>query len=130
MHDPKRNRILASLRGSDFSRLAADLELVTLDHGHALQDGGKAAAFVYFPTTCIASLGARTRNGDATALAMIGGEGVICASPTRGRAETISHVYLVTGAGHAFRLDSEVFRWELDQGGRTAATGTAIHPRR
>jgi CRP-like cAMP-binding protein len=113
---PKQNRILAALPAEEFSRLEHDLEPVKLSAGQTILKPCDKLSYVYFPTTCIFSLIANTDNGSSAELAMIGKDGLSGIPLVLGGGTSIYKV-VVQSAGHAYRLPSEVMRWELDQGG-------------
>lgn len=115
-HDPKQNRILAALPEAEFYRLVDDLELVTLTLGQVLYESGDPVDYVYFPTTCIASLVYATENGSSAELAMTGSDGLIGIPLVLG-GETTTHKVVIQSSGGAFRLRAEVLMWELDQHG-------------
>jgi PAS domain-containing protein len=115
--EQRQNLLFASLSLAEQSRLQDDLELVSLQAGTVLQNAGEMVTDVYFPTSCIISLIATTREGAATELAMVGNEGLAGISLVLGD-DTSSHKLVVQGSGNAFRLKAETLRWELDQDGR------------
>ncbi|MFZ2268024.1 MAG: helix-turn-helix domain-containing protein [Azonexus sp.] len=111
------NFILAGLSASERMLLHDDLEPVVLQAGEVLQNAGELLSDVYFPTSCIISLLATTRDGASTELAMVGHEGLAGASLVLGDAIS-SHKLVVQSAGQAYRLEAGIMRWELAQGGR------------
>ncbi|WP_310492949.1 helix-turn-helix domain-containing protein [Dechloromonas sp.] len=115
--EQRQNQLLAGLSLAEQSRLHDDLEPVLLEDGSVLQNAGELASHVYFPTSCVISLIATTREGAATELAMVGNEGLAGISAVLGD-ELSSHKLVVQGAGHAYRLKAETLRWELAEGGR------------
>lgn len=110
------NWILAGLSAAERSLLQHELELVSLTAGEVLQEAGELLAYVYFPTTCIVSIIAQTREGSSTELAMIGREGMTGVSLALGDPNA-SHKLLVQRAGKAYRLEAGCMQWELAQGG-------------
>lgn len=114
--DPRQNRILAALPADEYSRLEDDLERVKLTAGQTIFKPCDNLHHVYFPTTCILSLMVITENGSSVELAMIGKDG-LGGIPLVLGGETSIYKLVVQSAGHAYRLPSEVMRWELDQGG-------------
>ena len=112
-----RNFILAGLTVTEQARLHDDLERVSLVAGAVLQNAGELLTDVYFPTSCIVSLIATTREGSPTELAMIGNEGLAGTSLLLGDA-TACHKLVVQSAGEAYRLKAEILNWELVQGGQ------------
>jgi CRP-like cAMP-binding protein len=116
IQNPRQNRILAALPVTEYARLADDLEFVSFAAGDVLYESGDALEFVYFPTTCILSLIFSTESGSSTELAMTGNDG-LAGIPLVLGGETTAHTVAVQSAGGAYRLRSEVMRWELDQCG-------------
>lgn len=117
MHDGARqNRILAALLPNEYARLADDLELVSLAAGQIICASGDSLPFVYFPTTCIVSRLAATKDGASVELAMTGNDGLIGIPLVLG-GDTSHYKVVVQYPGGAYRLRSEVMCWELDQGG-------------
>lgn len=110
------NFILAGLTGPERSLLQNDMEAVTLQAGDVLQNAGELLSDAYFPTTCIVSLLATTRDGASTELAMIGNEGLVGVSLALGDTSP-RHKLVVQCAGQAYRLKAGIMRWELAQGG-------------
>jgi len=116
LDSPKQNMILSALSEVDFARQLEDLELVELQPGQVLYEMGSNVDYVYFPTTCVVSLFFSTENGGSIELAMTGNEGLIGVALILG-GNTTTHRIVVQKMGKAYRLRSEVMRWELDQGG-------------
>lgn len=115
IHNPRQNRILASLPGPDYNRLVDDLELVNLILGQVLYESGDTIAYVFFPTNCIVSLVSTTSNGSSAELAMTGNDGMVGFPLVLG-GETTTHKVVVQSAGGAYRLRAEIVRWEFDRG--------------
>ena len=113
---PWQNSILARLDDEEMSRLQNDLALVSLLAGEVLETAGELPSEVYFPTTCIVSLIATTRNGSSVELAMIGNEGLAGNTLVLGGAAA-SHKTVVQASGEAYRLKAETMNWALSQGG-------------
>jgi CRP-like cAMP-binding protein len=113
---PKDNRILAALPSGEYGQLMDDLEFVHLELGQVLFDSGRQRGYVYFPTTCIVSLIYATENGSSAELAIAGNDGLVGITMVLG-GHTTTHQAIVQSAGNAFRLKSNLTRWELDQGG-------------
>ena len=113
---PRQNRILAALSTAEYSRLADDLEPVALKIGQVVHEQGDVVNYVYFPTTCSVSLMSTTENGSSAELAMTANDGLIGTGLVLG-SDTAPYRVVVQRAGKAYRMRSEVMRWELDQGG-------------
>lgn len=111
---PQQNRILAALSTAEYARLVDDLEAVSLKLGQVVDEPGDVVNYVYFPTTCIASLMSTTENGSSAELAMIASDGLIGTGLVLG-GDTTPYRVVIQRAGQAYRMRSEVMRWELDQ---------------
>lgn len=115
-HDPRQNRILASLPAVDYNRLVGDLELVSLTLGQILFESGDMFAYAYFPTDCIVSRVVTTHSGSSAELAVTGNDGLV-GFPLLLGGESTNHTVVVQSAGSAYRLRAEIVHWEFDQGG-------------
>jgi diguanylate cyclase (GGDEF)-like protein/PAS domain S-box-containing protein len=113
---PQKNHLLAALSFHEFIRLRDDFELVEFRLGDILYNAGDSLNWVYFPTSSIVSLVFSTQNGASAELAMTGNDGLVGIPLVLG-GDTTTHRAVVQSAGSAFRLKSEIMRWELDQSG-------------
>lgn len=113
--DPLQNQILAALPFTQLRELIGDLEPLWLDAGATLIAAGDTLEAVYFPTTAIVSHVYTMADGATTEVAMIGHEGVVgmCLYPAN-RAITDA---VVQSEGLAYRLDAQLLRHAIGQGG-------------
>jgi CRP-like cAMP-binding protein len=115
--DIRRNVILSALPGREFSRVAADLQPVSLARGTVLEHEDTEIDHVYFPVTGIASLLAVSPDGESVDTTMVGREGMTGLAVFLGTGQmpvrTMVQVSM-TGA----RLPAEALRAELRHGGK------------
>jgi CRP-like cAMP-binding protein len=71
------NALLAGLAADEYASLAKDLEPLYFAAGTCLCEAGSALAHVFFPAHGMIALGYGAPNGDATALALVGREGML-----------------------------------------------------
>lgn len=69
------NRLLDSLRQSDFERMAGNLRQVELGRGKTIYEAGDLAPYVYFPASGLAALMSGTAEGEMVEVGMVGNEG-------------------------------------------------------
>jgi len=119
----KHNHLLASMPDEDFARLLPDLELFPMSLGWTVYESGGHLGYAYFPTTCIVSLLYIIENGDPTAIAITGNEGLIGVSLFLS-GESTKHRAVVQSAGHAYRLKASILKREFARGG--ALQGLAL----
>lgn len=110
------NRILPALPPDELSRIADDLELITLPAGRTLYKPGDTPQFAYFPVNCVVSMICTTEDGSTSAVAVTGRDGMLDISLVLGGNTAICKV-VVQCEGQAYRLRAEALCWELDQGG-------------
>lgn len=115
-HSTAQNHLLAALTAGEFERLRARLELVAMPLGQVLYESGGPQAHVFFPTTCIVSLMYMLRDGASAEIAVVGNEGLVGTSVFMGGDTTPSRA-VVRGAGHGYRLPSQLLKLEFDRGG-------------
>jgi CRP-like cAMP-binding protein len=113
---PKQNKALAALPWAEYERLLPHLELVPLDLGLVLYEGGCQLKYVYFPADCIISLLSVMENGDSAEIAVVGNEGVFGISLFMGGETTPSRA-LVQSAGCAYRYGADLLKAEFARGG-------------
>ena len=114
--DPRDNWLLAALPDAEWSRWAADLELVDLPLGKVLIEPGGNTTHVYFPTTAIVSLLYVMANGASAEIAVVGNEGLVGVSLFMGGRSTSSSA-VVHAAGKAYRLKAHLVMQEFERGG-------------
>lgn len=112
-----RNRILSSLPGGDFERLAPHLEPVRLNSGRILYNAGDTIRHVFFPESGMASLVSVTEDGRTVEVGMIGNEGMV-GVPVVLRIGTTPYQVTVQLAGVAVRVKASVLKAEFDRGGK------------
>ena len=116
VHNPKSNRLLASLETEEWRRWQPMLEYVEMPLGHVLYESGKMLSHVYFPITSIVSLLYVLESGASAEIAVVGNEGLVGVSLFMGGGSTPSRA-VVQSAGHGFRLTAKVMQDEFDRGG-------------
>ncbi len=114
--DPRKNHLLSALPPSDFSRLSAHLERVSLPLGDALYESGDRLSHVYFPTSAIVSLLYVMENGASAEIAVVGNEGIVGIALFMG-GETMPNRAVVQSAGTAYRLEGSLLKSEFNRGG-------------
>ncbi|MGV0958649.1 MAG: helix-turn-helix domain-containing protein [Limnohabitans sp.] len=108
----RQNRILAAIPLSHYTRMAEHLKPVDWVSGQVVCEQGDALDFVYFPTTCTASLVSHTHDGDSSELAMIGRDGMVGVLLALGSA-SMNYRVVVQCSGQAYRMPARVFAEEL-----------------
>jgi CRP-like cAMP-binding protein len=115
-HSPSQNRLLAALPGPEFDPLVEHLELVPMALGKMVYGPGMHLKHAYFPTTAIVSLHYVMESGASAEAASVGNEGLVGVSLFLGGDTTPSSAVVQT-AGHAYRLERQLFRQEFDRAG-------------
>lgn len=110
----RHNRILAGISLVHYARLSEHLKPVHLEAGQVICEAGESLDFVYFPTTCTASLVSHTADGDSSELAMTGRDGMVGVSLVLGNG-AMNHRAVVQCAGQAYRMPADVFQLELNR---------------
>jgi CRP-like cAMP-binding protein len=113
---PIRNRLLAALPGEVYERLIPHLESVPLPFMDVLYEGGETIKHVYFPGDGLISLLVVMGGGTFREVGLIGKEGMLGTAVALGM-DTTPIRALVQMRGGAMRLEAEVLRNELRQGG-------------
>ncbi len=67
---PRQNRHLAALPDADYTRVASQLELVSLPLGQSIYESGDTIDHIYFPFNCIPSLLYVMKNGASAEIAV------------------------------------------------------------
>lgn len=101
--DTRLNRLLAAVPPAERQRWASQLQYIEVPCGKVLNEAGTKPAFVYLPTSAVASLQYITSFGLSAELAVVGSEGVVGVSVFMGGGSTLSRA-LVRGAGGIYRL--------------------------
>lgn len=116
-HDPKQNRILASLPALDYERMLPDLEFIPMPLGWTMSESGDHVNFLHFPTTGIVSLIYDLENGESSEIALVGNEGMVGVSIFMG-GESMPSSTEVQSAGYAYRLSRKIMKREFALGGQ------------
>jgi CRP-like cAMP-binding protein len=111
---PQRNHLLAVLPEADQQRIYPLLDLVHLELDVVLHDGRDEPQYAYFPVDGMVSMVYLMEGGSSTEVAVVGREGMIGISSLMGSA-TNPNQALVTGAGHAYRMNTYILRREFDK---------------
>lgn len=119
MPTPTHNHLLRDLQADVQRRLFAEIHLIHLSSGEVLHEAGDRPAHVYFPTHAVLTQSCLMENGDATAVAVVGNDGVVDVSSILQRRTTWNRS-LVCIAGHAYRLPMERFLSEFGRYGEFA----------
>ena len=114
--DPRTNRLLASLSGADYLRLAGQLELMPMPLGMAVYESGSAQGSVYFPVDSVVSLLYVLEDGASTEIAVTGKEGLVGISLFMGGESTPSRA-VVQSAGHGYRVRGPVLKQLFESSG-------------
>jgi CRP-like cAMP-binding protein len=115
-HDPRQNRLLATLAPADYDRLVSRLEFVLLPLGWGVYDPGEERGYIYFLTSGIVSLLHVLQDESTAEIAVVGREGVVGislymggeASPTRA---------VVQSAGDGYRIKARFLKTEFESVG-------------
>lgn len=92
------------------------LECVDLTLGQVSYASGTPRRHVYFPTSAIVSLLYLTESGATAEIAIVGNEGAVGTSLFLGGRFATDHG-VVLGAGHGFRVKSQLIREEFERAG-------------
>jgi CRP-like cAMP-binding protein len=107
------NRLLASLRRTDYRQLIAACDVVELCIGDTLSAPQSRLRHVYFPLDCSISQLVPVDTKENLELALIGNEGMLGAPLVLGvRTSTLQA--LVQGSGSALRMTSDTFLFQLE----------------
>lgn len=109
IQDTIQNRLLSNLPPESFRRVAPYLEQVDLPKGRQIATAGQPIEHVYFLTAGMASVVAKTRNGNFAEAGMCGHEGFV---PTSAVAlvDLSPHDIGIQLAGKGYRMRYSVFR--------------------
>ena len=113
---PEQNHLLATLPTAEFDRLAPNLELVSLKSAQVLSASGQPVSYAYFPTTSTVELLHIMENGDSSAMAVVGNEGMVGVSLFMGGGTTPT-VSAVQFEGQAYRLHARHLKSEFVRNG-------------
>ena len=115
-HHPQINHLLAALPASEFDRLRAHLDPVSLPLGKVLYEADVRQAHVYFPTTAIVSLLHLMEDGASAEIAVVGNEGMVGVALFMGRETTPSRAVVQSG-GLGYRLKGQLLKEEFHRAG-------------
>ncbi len=108
------NSLLAALPRATCQRLVARLEPVTLILGEVLHEPGERIRFVYFPVDSVIALLLVAKGHHPLKVGLVGHEGII-GIPLALGIQTSYRRALVQGAGTAMRMESALFRKEVQR---------------
>jgi CRP-like cAMP-binding protein len=113
---PITNLILASLSESDYQKLSASLEPVSLSMGQALYETDLKISYVYFPENAIISLIQTTQAGQSVEVGLVGREGMAGISLISGLIDS-PYRAIVQIANGGWRMEADTFKEEFNKGG-------------
>src|SRR6185437_9912360 len=111
-----KNRLLGALPQTEFDRVSAKLELVSLTLGEVLYESGDKLDYVYFPTTSIISLLYIMENGATAEIGVVGNDGVLGIALFMG-GDTTPNRAVVQSAGDAVKMPARELKAEFTLGG-------------
>jgi CRP-like cAMP-binding protein len=110
------NRLLAALPEAHLTRLARDLEPVSLEIRDMVYEQGETIEHVHFPVEGVISLVAGMQGRDVE-IATVGNEGMLGLPVFLQAAKTSSHRAFCQIAARSYRLDADVFNDALGSNG-------------
>jgi len=113
---PRTNRVLSALPATEYHRIVANLEPVTMTAGDVLYESGCKLRHVCFPTTSVVSLLCDTADGRSTEICAVGNEGLLGFALFMGGETTCSRAVVLNG-GHGYRLESPLLKREFGLSG-------------
>lgn len=114
---PELNDLLFLLPQQVKERLFGQLHEIDLLAGEVIRTTGSEVKFVYFPVSCITSLGYVTLDGHASELSVVGSEGVVGLSAFLGAGSETSRM-IVQSAGTAYWMAATEFNSEVKNNAR------------
>ena len=112
---PAGNRVLAAIPRTQFKRIRAELEPVSLLVGDVLRESGVPATHAIFPAHSIVSLQHVTEGGASVEYASVGNEGMVGFGLALGGEEKLSR-WVVQAGGLAWRMRAEALAAEFERG--------------
>ena len=112
----QKNKLLAALPQTEFDRVAARLEVVSLTLGEVLYESGDRLDYVYFPTTAIVSLLYIMENGATAEIGVVGNDGILGIALFMG-GDTTPNRAVVQSAGDALKMSAKELKAEFTLGG-------------
>ncbi|UZJ57971.1 Crp/Fnr family transcriptional regulator [Pseudomonas sp. KU26590] len=113
---PQQNHLLGALPKEIQARITPHLEWVALPLGMVIYESGDSMRHVYFPTDSIVSLLYVMQNGASAEISVVGNEGLVGVALFMGGESTPSRA-IVQSAGHAYRLQGQLFKDEFNRHG-------------
>lgn len=114
--DPKRNRLLACLPGSELEALLPHFEPVSLAHGDHVIIPGVPIQHIYFPLNALLSMVTTMEDGSAVESGVIGREGM-SGIPVLLNAEQTTMPTFTQVPGVALKIKANMIKAEYDRGG-------------
>lgn len=114
--DPQQNHILRALSPAEFEEISPHLVSVTKASGETLYQGNDKLEYVFFPTTCVASLLCELEDGTSVEVAAVGREGVVGVSVFMGGSAALTQATIHT-AGNGYRLSGKTLQSLLTRSG-------------
>ncbi|MEB2844221.1 Crp/Fnr family transcriptional regulator [Endobacterium cereale] len=112
--DMVRNNLLRLMSADSFGRLRDQLELVDLPRAFELSKPNEACPFAYFPEAGIASIVARSPEGQQTEIGVIGRDGMTPASLVLDAGQDPYSIFMQV-QGEAYRIPCEAFQKILEE---------------
>lgn len=110
------NKILSALPKFEYKQINDNLELVKVWCGEVLFEVSEKLECIYFPTSAVISLLARTEDGAAAEITRIGNEGLVDILSFLGIRKSYTQA-LVSHTGEAYRISLELFQTLLARSG-------------
>ena len=114
--DPKRNRLLACLPGSELEALLPHFEPVSLAHGDHVIVPGVPIQHIYFPLNALLSMVTTMEDGSAVESGVIGREGM-SGIPVLLNAEQTTMPTFTQVPGVALKIKANIIKAEYDRRG-------------
>ena len=116
-HFTSQNRLLAALPRLEYERLRPAMHFVQLAKGKLIYDAGDLVRHAYFMTSGMVSLLARTEDGEAIEVAMVGNEGMVGVPVVLGT-NLMPYRVMVQIPGGAMKLTEYALREEINRNGQ------------
>ncbi len=127
VHALSTNRLLEALPKSDYQRLLPSLRPFLLVFGETIYAPNDLIRHIYFPTSGIISLLAVAEERTSLEVGLVGQEGM-AGLPVFMEVKTSRHTAVVQGAGNAFKMRTNDFRKECDNGGSLVSSAATLQP--
>jgi len=111
------NRILASLPGEEYERLALHLTNIYLEYKQILYEPHKTLRYAYFPEDSVISMVSSVFDKTVVEVGLAGREGMVCVASFLG-ANSTPHQGIVQQQGRAMRIGVPALREEFKRGGK------------